>query len=386
MTLGNRFTVFIRRAAVVTAFLYTAGYSAVGFVLLFLAALWRLATKRSLPWKSGSLDGPLAAFGAVLVLSAIVSPYIRTAVPVTMALLVSGAVYFGSFRWLLGHDAGAAPLLLHAWGWGVLPTAVVGLADAAATHIRAQIPRGVGPNGLGTTLLLGGVLTLGLGFQSRGWGRAYWVLSALVALVALVSTGSRSSLVGWAVGTVVLIWQELRRRPIWMAAALLLSAALATAVVLTIPQFHGRVGATMRDVSQNRVQIWRTARRMVAARPVLGSGFGTFEQVYNDWKSPQMSSEPFAFNLALNIAVETGVAGLAAAVWIAVTAAVEWIRAGRRLVPVDPLRPTIVALWIGLLVDQLADNTIFSISTSAALWLLLALLVTPSPGVREGAP
>jgi hypothetical protein len=42
-------------------------------------------------------------------------------------------------------------------------------------------------------------------------------------------------------------------------------------------------------------------------------------------------------------------------------------------------RSIIAALWAGLLVDQLADNTLFSISTSAALWLLLAFVVVPVP-------
>jgi hypothetical protein len=99
-----------------------------------------------------------------------------------------------------------------------------------------------------------------------------------------------------------------------------------------------------------------------------------------------MSPEPFAFNLWLNLAVETGLLGLGAALWVALEAVRVWRRRRSAAGPdpgiapaADPWRAAVAALWIGLLVDQFADNTLFSISTSAALWLLLALAVVPPP-------
>ena len=78
----------------------------------------------------------------------------------------------------------------------------------------------------------------------------------------------------------------------------------------------------------------------------------------------------------LNLAVETGLLGLLAALWVAFDAVRAWRRTGSAG-PGDALRSVIGAAWLALLVDQLADNTLFSISTSAALWLLLAMIVIP---------
>ncbi len=368
--------VYLRWAAAATAALYTAGYAAAGFGLLFFGALWSLLARRSFPWWRSALDLPLAAFAAVLVASALASPFRPLAAGVTLMLVISGAVYFGSFAWLLAHDPGARAVLLRAWALGAVPAAGAALAIGVLTHARSQIPGGVGPNGLGTTLVLAGILQLGLASRARGWERWCWLAGALLGLGGLVATASRASLVGWAAGAAYLAWRELRTRPVRLAVVLAAGGAALVLAGFLAPPLMGRMRTTASDVSQNRIVIWRTSLGMVAARPLLGSGFGTFGTAYDQVKRPQASPEPFAFDLALNLAVETGLLGLLAAVWVAVAAAREWRRC-RAAAESDPFRAVVPALWAGLLVDQLADNTLFSIGTSAALWLLLALLAVP---------
>jgi O-antigen ligase len=388
---GGGFTAYERWAAAVTMFFYTAGYSTIGFGLLFLGALWRLVRHRSFPWQATPLDLPMGCFAGVLLLSAAFSPYRSTGllhiplldaelplpVVVTAALLMSGAVYYGSFAWLLQHDGRSRLLLVRAWALGAVPAAVTGFVSAAARHARAEIPRGVGPNGLGTTLLLGSLLTAWLIVRTEGRARFLWAAAGAVSLLALLATESRASLVGWTVGIVYLAWRELRLAPRQKTAAVAGGLALLVLAAAVTPQLRARLGDTVQDVSGNRLRIWRTSVGMIAEHPYLGTGFGTFETAYEAKKDPKMSPEPFAFNLWLNLAVETGLLGLAAVLWIAGTAVREWMRAEDRFT--DPLRTVIGALWIGLLVDQFADNTLFSISTSAGLWLLLALLVVPRP-------
>lgn len=384
MSSRNKSVAYLRWAAVVTCWLYTAGYAAVGFGLLFFGAVWRLLVRRTLAWQPSPLDLPLAAFGAILLASAAVSPDRPLALGVTLMLIISSVVYFGSFTELLSRAPEVRITLLRAWALGALGAALVGLAHSATTytqpgtHARAEIPRGVGPNGLGTTLLLGSILAVGLAFRARGSERAWWAACGLLTLVGLLATGSRASLVGWVVGAAYLVYRELRARPQWMAAALAGGLAVLVLASAATPQLMGRVRDTIKDVSGNRIRIWHTSYGMIATHPLLGTGFGTFETEYERRKDPGMSPEPFAFNLALNLAVETGLLGLLAAVWVAVAAVRIWrSRQPGASSQVDPFRPLIVALWIGLLVDQFADNTLFSISTSAGLWLLLALVVVP---------
>jgi len=362
---------------VVTVFLYTAGYAAIGFGLLLGGTLWRVLTRRPPPWQPTALDYPLAVFGALLVLSAAVSPYRLLASEVTFMLIVSGAVYYGLFAWLLHRASDGRAILLRAWALGAPPAALVGLIAGAVAHHRASIPHGVGPNGLGTTLLLGSVLALGFAFRAQGRERVLWLGSSLLCLVGLFATGSRASLAGWIVAAVYLAWRELHRHPRRMAAAVATGLAVLRLAGVLAPQLAARLRYTASDVAANRLRIWPKSLEMIRAHPLLGTGFGTFEAAYERVKAPGMSPEPFAFNLALNLAVETGLLGLAGALWVGSAALRVWWRRPHRAPPDTSLRPVIGALWIGLLVDQFADNTLFSISTSAALWLLLALLVSP---------
>lgn len=373
-----RYTLF---AAFLTVFGYSLGYAAIGFGLLFLGALWSLGRYRRIPWARTPLDLPLAVFAAALIASAAFSPYHRIAVEITLALLFSAAVYFGAFAWLLQSVPDIRARLLRAWAAGAVVAAAVGLAfNAAAGRLgrpttpgRAEIPHGVGPNGLGTTLMLGGILSLGLALRTGGRDRWLWAVAAVVCLAGLLASGSRASLVGWLAGVTYLVWRELRARPRRMMAVGAAGLLLLLGIAAATPQFTNRLRDTVRDVNGNRLRIWHTSIEMIAARPFLGTGFGTFERAYEHRRAPGMSSEPFAFNLWLNLAVETGLVGLAAAGWLAIEAVRLWRSWGGS----DPWRPAVAALWVGLLVDQFADNTLFSISTSAALWLLLALLVVP---------
>lgn len=347
-------------------------------------------------WQSSALDVPLAGFAVILLVSAAASPYRGVAIEVTTILVLSGVIYFGSFMWLLSRAAGARTALFYAWVLGALVAALAGLLYSASSysqigahtwiHARAEIPRGVGPNGLGTTLLLGTILASGLAFRVRGWTLVGLSACASLTFVGLLATGSRASLAGLIIGTAYLVYRELRTRPVLMVSVLAGGAVALVLASAVTPQLHQRLRDTVTDVSGNRIRIWRTSLSMIRRHPVLGTGFGTFETEYERRKAPGMSPEPFAFNLALNIAVETGLVGFLGACWIGVAAVRAWWQQGRRAPPLaDPMRSVIAALWVGLLVDQLADNTLFSVSTSAALWLMLALLVASPPRRYAGS-
>jgi O-antigen ligase len=383
----DRYLVF---AATVTVLGYSLGYSTIGLGLLLAGTLWGLARDRRFPWVHTSLDLPLAVFGAVVLAAAAMSPYHDVAAPVTFMLLVSGAVYLGPFAWLLAAAPGVRERLLRAWAAGAVLAAAVGLAygiasTSALPQGRIEIPLGVGPNGLGTTLMFGGIVSLALVFHPAHRQRWAWVAGGLLCLAGLLASGSRASLLGWLAAAAYLIWRELSGRPRRMLVVGAAGLCLLAVIAALSPQMTRRLPSTLTDLSGNRLRIWHTSIGMIGARPVLGTGFGTFERAYDRRRAPGMSPEPFAFNLWLNLAVETGFLGLAAALWVAVEAVRAWRRrwgtegAGRR----DSWRVGIVALWIGLLVDQFADNTLFSVSTSAVLWLLLALTAVPSAPSTE---
>jgi putative inorganic carbon (HCO3(-)) transporter len=379
---------FTRIVAVVTMACYTAGHAAIGFPFFLVGTIGRLLTLRPPLWRRTPLDLPLAAFGVILVLSTAVSAYRSIAVPSMLLTVISSVVLFGSFAWLVGRDPGTRATLLRAWALGGPPAAVIGVIAGRLVHERAFFPRmPMGTNAFGTMLFLGSVVALGLAYRAEGRERKLWFACSLVSLVGLLTTESRSALAGWAAGAVYLTWRELRAHPRQLAAALATGIAVLALAASAVPSVASRVGHVSTDLVVDRVQIWRIAVGIVQAHPLLGTGPGTFQVMFNQRKPIGFERKWSAHNLWLHYAVETGLLGLLSILWVVSAAGREWVRSGR-LAPsrLDPLRPTITAVSIGLLIDQCGDNTLLSVSTISGAWLLLALLVVPlAHPARPGA-
>ncbi len=422
-------------------FLYSVGHATIGFALLFLGLLARLCIRRSPLWHRTVLDLPLSAFAALLILSAALSPYRFVSAGVTLSLVASGATLYGSFTWLLHRTSRARALLLQAWALGTPLAAALGLASLRFSD-RATTPGGLGPNGLGLTLLLGSLLCLGMAFGTRAWQRVFWFGCTALGAAGLFATQSRAAWIGWTLGALYLTLQVFRNKPKQLAgilASVLLAVLLLGGVGMrhrlaaTVPEaiqrlpeqatapsddearimgwqiplvprpaprqtmaplddearimgwqvpavpppLWIRVRDSLRGDFRDRILIWQTSLRMIRARPWLGTGFGTYFDAYNRWKGVTAQPKPFAHDLPLNLAVESGVLGLAVALWIAATGITTWARHTRPVGAVDPMRAVIPAMWIGLLIDQVADNSMNAVNTSVAFWLLLALSVSP---------
>jgi len=370
---------YVRAAAVATMAFYTAGHAAIGFPLLLLGALGRLATLRLPLWRRSPLDAPLVAFGIVLVLSTLVSAHRSVAVTATLVTVVSGAVLFGSFAWLVGRDPRIRGMLLRVWALGGPPAAAIGVIAGWITNERAFFPRmPMGTNAFGTTLFLSSLVALGLAYRARERERQLWFACSIVTLLGLLATETRSALAGWAVGAVYLTWRELRAHPRQLATALACGIAVLAIGATAAPSAASRLGHVSRDLVGDRLRIWQGSVGIVKSFPLLGTGPGTFQVVFNQRRPPGLEPKWSAHNLWLHYAVETGLLGLLSILWVIYVAGREWVRAGRLAPPgQDPLRATITAVALGLLVDQCGDNTLLSVSTISGAWLLLAFLVVP---------
>jgi O-antigen ligase len=371
---------YTRGAAAATMACYTAGHAAIGLPLLLLGAVGRVATRRPPLWQRTPLDAPLLAFGAVLVLSTVMSAYRSIAVTATVMTVVSGAVFFGSFAWLAGRDPGIRGTLLRVWALGGPPAAVIGMIAGRLAHDRAFFPgMPMGTNAFGTTLFLSSLAALGLGYRAEGRERRLWFACVVVTLVGLLATESRSALAGWAVGAVYLTWRELRAYPRRLAAAVASGIAVLAIAASAAPSVASRVGHARTDLVTDRVQIWRTATAIVRSYPLFGTGPGTFQILFDQRKPAGFERKWSAHNLWLHYAVETGLLGLLSILWVVFAAGRAWTRAGRSAPhDADPYRPVISALAIALVLDQCGDNTLLSVSTISGAWLLLVFLVVPS--------
>lgn len=177
------------------------------------------------------------------------------------------------------------------------------------------------PVGLGTCLAMLMPLQLRLALDGEGSSRrrAGWAFGLLSA-AGLVLTWSRGAWLAAGLGLACyLLWTGRVRRPgraaaVALAAAALLAAALALSV--------GRARATALS-DQGRVAVWRSAWRIFAAHPLTGAGPDTFALMSGRFKTEgyvraygELGGQAHAHNDFLEELAGSGVAGLAAYLWL----------------------------------------------------------------------
>lgn len=158
-------------------------------------------------------------------------------------------------------------------------------------------------NALGILATVAVLLALGLSWdEQRLTPRGLLLVSGFISAVALALTSSRGALISLGVGLLVLValWlrrgRESTRRRWWLAT---IPAAVATAALLVVAQ------PSLGD----RPAYWRVAADDVVRRPVLGSGAGTFDDVWYA-NRPITANVRDAHNLYLEVLAELGPVGL----------------------------------------------------------------------------
>ncbi len=326
------------------------------------ASLWRLETA---PLRTGKgwLFGVAAAYG-LLVLQLVPLP------PTIWAQLPGRAVYAeiaqvadvvswrplsltpdltlnSLFALLPATAAGVAALYLDStsrravWGWLVaaaLFSGILGLVQLAASGNSFVLYRetsldsavGVFANRnhqaafLASALPLTGALA-GLRLRNTGgtWPEIVAVLAlAVVLLLALVATASRTGMALAVIGTVGAIWcfrvtgasfghsRPYLRALVPVAACAILGAIAFAAVRLGVAE---RLAVT--DFStETRSELIRPLVRTAGAFMPFGSGFGSFDSVYRQFEPDALLSTIYmnhAHNEPLQLAIEGGLPGLA---------------------------------------------------------------------------
>lgn len=371
-----------RAALLVTALAYSAGYAAVGLVLLIGAFLAEGVAARTVPWRRSPLDLSIALFIGALLLSAWLSPHRPVAVGSTgLAALTIYLSFGGLYR--MDRDAPAfRDRLLAVWVAGGVLTAVWGTAFYLATRTPASTPA-LGHNAVGTTLLVALMLGFGLYLRAPN-GKKLAPLAAVIALTVGVGlTFTRGAWLGTAGGLAVFVL--LHPRTGWRAAATFFAVA-AVIFVLGVPlrpQLLTKV-TTISSIQENRgrVAIARSAIEIFGARPITGSGLNTFFIEYPSYRYEDDISptQPSAHNIFLNMAAEAGLLGLASFALLIASVMVVGVREHGRSPTFEAAatRAALLAAFVGLLVHQQFDGTALSVHVGAGMWMLAALIVAPA--------
>jgi O-antigen ligase len=164
----------------------------------------------------------------------------------------------------------------------------------------------------------------------------------------------------------------------WRLAAV--AAVITATLVLVAPQWafnRARILASLDTQDpRSRPHIWQIASRIIADHPIAGTGLGTFPRAYARYTSTGPEGDPpFAHNLFVNFAVETGLAGLTALLVFLGTGAAALVRwhARARAGPARLTSGTVLGMAAALLVHQMVDGTIMGVHLTFALYALIGL-------------
>lgn len=346
---------------------------------------------RRIPWRRSPLDFLLITFIVVYFISGVLSSYRLIAIGETVLLGITIYFTFGPLYQVLQQDRDFLTPFLWAWVGGGVAAAMWGIVSHLLTKLPAST-QAIGPNALGTTLLVATGLSVGL-LSGTGTAWKFLVAGGIPVLVlGLTLTYSRGAGAG-AAGALGVFFLLVELRHSWRAFLLLILIGIAGATFIAFahpaidPAVIKRIeGTTFNpNVTHWRVFVAKSALAIFRDHPLLGTGFGTFSLVYPQYRLPgdpnPPTGMPFAHNIFLNTAAEVGALGLAAFTAVIVWAMVAgWQWYARSLSSSDTIRSAaVLSAFMGMLMQQLFDGTIQSVHLGAGLWLLVAILGASRP-------
>lgn len=267
----------------------------------------------------------------------------------------------------------------------VIPAFVLGTAIACLEAIQqwaGQVP--FRPDGnLGNANLLAALIAMGTPLAvfnglTRSRFMVAWWAAAVLMVAGLVVTTSRSGALGAIAGCLLLIVLAVRGR--LAGPALAASAAVLGAVVLVI--LFSPVNELNGDPAALRLNLWRDAVRMIAARPFTGWGEDTTGLVFGGFLSQNYAAQVTFDRIhsgPLDIAATQGLLGLGALGWVVVTVLRSaWLHRSDRSVGALFAALGGYAVWVLLNFDWAPAAGLFWL-LAGTLWS--ATTVVPPPAV-----
>ncbi len=352
--------------------------------LLLLAAAGRSSLEPSGP---GAVELSLYAFLLLAAFNLVRVPYYHDAERCFLLI----AMYVGVFAVVSRLPRAARRLPLHAVRATSLFQALLALGQGFLLG-RYQ-PQGTfdNPNFLAGFLAAGAGLSLGALFgegdappEGRRSPLVRWLPAAELAVVvpAVVVTGSRGGMLALGVIALLLLFRRLGRR-----AFLPLGLALLGLVLVPNPFRSRMMTLSSADIyAWSRLDMWRSALRMAADRPLLGVGLGQYQffstryafPVEGHWaRYAKVADNPHSEPLML--AAEMGLAGALVLLFF-LWAVGRGLRRGRR----TGLAPWPVLVLAGVAAQAAVD---FSLHSPPVVLASVALLAAwaPASGAGDGA-
>lgn len=238
------------------------------------------------------------------------------------------------------------------------------------------------PNVYGTFLIIAVPIALVSTIHAKGWrGKVFFGFTTLLAVVNMFLTYSRGCYVALAVSVMILLICK-GRGWLWAGAgALALSPFYLPESVVARIMSIGNLADT--SVSY-RINIWKGALKMFEKYWWMGVGIGdaAFVSIYQSEALTAVEDAPHAHNLFLQIACEGGILALLILLifFVFVFRSALSLTAGKTGTE-KWLRLTLIALWVGLLVQGMTDYIFYNNNLFAIMMISLGAMI--AEGGRE---
>jgi O-antigen ligase len=263
-----------------------------------------------------------------------------------------------------------------------------GAEDASGTYVNRNHFAGF----LGLTLpfALGFALTQPRRNAPRGIAgdsllprRAFWLFVTSVFFLSVVLSKSRMGIVACSGGTLAVAALRAglgeNRKPVVKTIAALMVIAFALSAWVGAGPALDRFGALDREFAQQgrgRWEIWKDTSRLIAERPWLGSGLGTFGVAYTAVQTTFLDRfVHHAHNDYLQVAAELGIPG--AVLLFGTLGGVAWRTARILQQPVKESDPAVALGVVGaltaFLLHSLTDFNLYIPANALTLSCVLAL-------------
>jgi O-antigen ligase len=238
-------------------------------------------------------------------------------------------------------------------------------------------------------------LYLGARRKGRSTQRASGMLVIVFGAIAVVLAGIviNRSLAGLGLavpvvsGSLLMIWSRKRKIPLWAWLGVALLAVAAVGVGASAP-FSGVRQAEAEASSSTRSEAFGISARAALDYLPLGSGVGSFNEVYPMYEDPTTISRFYmnhVHNDYIELALETGVLGLA----VLLLFLLWW---GRRTIVIwssdepDHFARAATIASAAILVHSLVDYPLRTAAISAVFAVCCGLMSEPRARVRKSAP
>ncbi|MBI2944356.1 MAG: O-antigen ligase family protein [Candidatus Wallbacteria bacterium] len=208
------------------------------------------------------------------------------------------------------------------------------------------------------------------------------IATVVVLFAALLFTFSRGGWLGAAAGTALFLWLA-RRHPKAGRLKWVLASSLAVCV-LAAPQLMERTSSAGRSGElgvQQRFLLWAGVLDCIRERPLVGSGFNSFETAYPRCRKVGGYYPLDAHNDLLHLAVEAGLPG--ALLYALLLAAVVFAAFRARAGEADGTGAGLAAGLLGAIVASFFMGSIRYLGMQVPFWFAAALAMArshPSPG------